>query len=293
MVGTDALEETFAGSYSVSPILAPIGIVSRVYPRYQQGGLFTEDLIRYVSGDARNNIYMFGTQRLYSVQLYSWDTASRSWDMRNFGGIIPVEQEGLVLFNRGAGTDLNNIRVVFNGVQLRDNPNILFRRIFTTGNTNFYQFVGDPNTAFQSGDIIRVRTDDLLNIPSVSPSTSARRTYDFGIWERFRFLHGVESVLELILTFALILLPRIFLFQLMLLCALSFIAKFPIVVLFCDKVFDPYKVLSFNKLTVHTIKPGALWVSCFIGIVGISLIQRGLGFDILSWIADIVFRLLT
>lgn len=80
-------------------------------------------------------------------------------------------------------------------------------------------------------------------------------------------------------------LPRIFMFIFIALLGLSLIADVKPWKIFCDKVFDPYRLLTLGRKTVHTIQVKMVFLYSLAALILYGLFQNGLILEIIAWAA--------
>lgn len=123
-------------------------------------------------------------------------------------------------------------------------------------------------------------------------SDGAVGTFDWeSFYEELR-LGKAEGWLAVALLAVLSLLPRIFMFLFMLLLALALIAHVKPWVVFCDKIFDPYKFLTLGRQTVHTINVKMVVFYSLLALAAFGLFQNGTILDVIAWFARAVSGIL-
>ena len=233
-----------------------IGAASRMYHSF-----LSLNAHSFQGESIRSNVYMVGSQRIRIGQ--SNTSTYISVDGRNFNNITTE--------------DFDNS----------------FRMIFDSGRIRLFSF--EPNLVdvnFFHGQLDSVDMTDPDNW-NISSSSTARRTFDFLEWESWKRIESLEDFITFAFIIVLNILPRILLFVLFAYSALTLIAKNPIVIKFCENVIDPYYYLSFKTRDVHQIKPTLVWITCFFGIVGLYLVQIGVGFNILGWFVQTILAFLS
>ena len=80
-------------------------------------------------------------------------------------------------------------------------------------------------------------------------------------------------------------LPRVFMFIFIALLGLSLIADVKPWQIFCDKVFDPYRLLTLGRKTVHTIQVKMVFLYSLAALILYGLFQNGLILEIIAWAA--------
>lgn len=97
-----------------------------------------------------------------------------------------------------------------------------------------------------------------------------------------------NSILGLAYLVITVLLPRILFGLLFIVQILGLIANNRVVVVFCEKIFDFYKFLSFGRLTYDKVDVARLWLTGMFGSVCIILISRGYGLRTLTWFVSVI-----
>jgi hypothetical protein len=136
---------------------------------------------------------------------------------------------------------------------------------------------------------------------SLDTSTSTRPSLRFGgalasfDWEQFFRNVGLQNAddwLTIAIIAVLNILPRIFMFMFVILMALAVISDVKPWRIFCDKVIDPYKILTFGRQDVHTIRLRTVFLYSIIALALFGLFQNGLILDVIAWIARAVTGIL-
>ena len=143
--------------------------------------------------------------------------------------------------------------------------------------------------SFMEGSIIG---DAVTSKPSLA-SGGATPGFD---WEQFFHNIGIQNYddwLTIAIITVLNILPRIFMFMFVMLMALSMIADVKPWRMFCDNVFDPYKLLTLGRHDVHTIQMKSVFLYSMIALALFGLFQNGLIIEIIAWIARAVVGILS
>lgn len=115
-------------------------------------------------------------------------------------------------------------------------------------------------------------------------------------WEQFFHDIGIQNAddwLTIAIIAVLNILPRIFMFAFILLMGLSLIANVKPWQVFCDKVFDPYKLLTFGRKDVHTIQLKMVFLYSIIALALFGLFQNGIILEVIAWFARAVTGILS
>jgi hypothetical protein len=114
-------------------------------------------------------------------------------------------------------------------------------------------------------------------------------------WEEFTKNVGLQNVddwLTIGIITVLNILPRIFMFIFILLMGLALIADVKLWQAFCDKIIDPYKVLTLGRQTVHTIRIRSIFLYSIISLALFGMFQNGLILDVIAWVARAITGIL-
>jgi hypothetical protein len=142
-------------------------------------------------------------------------------------------------------------------------------------------------------------TDGLLNSASKMAASVVSTVVDFldKIYQAEKLLDtkfcDVNDFLALCYWVVIILIPRflfglLFIYQLM-----SLVVHVKFVQVFCDKVFDVYKFLTFGRMPFSAVEPKKLWTTGMVGSVLIILISRDYGWKFLDWIISNVLNIIS
>lgn len=143
-------------------------------------------------------------------------------------------------------------------------------------------------------------TSDLETlVPSVDATSSGKGRPNLSItdslhnfdWERFTFTRLIErtdSAITIATIVVLNIIPRIALFLFLSLIALSLITNVRFWVLFCDRIFDIYKFLTFQRRDVHTINTRRLFWTSILAMAMFGLFMDGTVINILAWLVKFV-----
>ncbi|MBR1735604.1 MAG: hypothetical protein IJ736_01125 [Firmicutes bacterium] len=106
--------------------------------------------------------------------------------------------------------------------------------------------------------------------------------------EKFK---DANSIVALMYLFAVAVIPRILFGFLFVFQILALLVKVKYVRLFCEKVVDVYKILTFGRISYDRIDPVKLWLTGSVGSIIIILISRNYGSYIIAKIISLVLHL--
>lgn len=115
-------------------------------------------------------------------------------------------------------------------------------------------------------------------------------------WEQFFKDVGIQNAddwLTIAIIAVLNILPRIFMFAFVILMGLALIANVKPWQIFCDNVFDPYKLLTLGRKDVHTIQLKMVLLYSIIALSLFGLFQNGLILNVIAWFARAVTGILS
>lgn len=107
-------------------------------------------------------------------------------------------------------------------------------------------------------------------------------------WDQFfkdLNLENADDWLTIAIITVLRFMPRFFMFLFMLLMALAMLANAKPWIKFCDSVFDPYKLITAGRQTVHTIQLKRIFLYSLIALCLYGFFQNGLILNVIAWIA--------
>jgi len=106
-------------------------------------------------------------------------------------------------------------------------------------------------------------------------------------WEAFtltRLLEDIDDISSIILITCLNIIPRVAWFLIMILLGLSVLVNIKPWQRFCDKIFDPYTLLTFGRQNVHTIDVKKLVIMSIFGLAAFGLLMDGTIINLISWV---------
>ena len=170
-------------------------------------------------------------------------------------------------------------------------------------NDKFYLAGGNSSTAKNASKGIYVYKDpNGVGITSVNDLNSAysaslldgkpRNIFD---WDAFSFIETLKLAEDISTISYIILLeivPRIYLFLFLGLGVLSIVSNYAVVKMFCEKVFDPYKILSLGNLDVNTIDKKKIWFSAFWACVWLMLLNVQSFTNIMAYLLKNLLKIL-
>lgn len=130
-----------------------------------------------------------------------------------------------------------------------------------------------------SAEIIEVPKDGTLN--------TSVDVIDWDEYKLARILETGEFGIAILMIITLSIVPRIALALFLILVALGVIQNVKLVHIFCDKVLDPYKLLTCGRRDVHTFKPGRAFISSIIAMAVFALFMDGTIIHIYEWFMQI------
>lgn len=110
-------------------------------------------------------------------------------------------------------------------------------------------------------------------------------------WEQFTFtnlIHSIDNGLTVVLLVCLVFIPRLMMFDCLLLIALAVIKDSPIVKRFAEKVIDPFKLLTFGGRDINTVNEWRLLWDSIIGLSIFGLFLDGAIIQLIGWVARAV-----
>lgn len=113
-------------------------------------------------------------------------------------------------------------------------------------------------------------------------------------WDKYSFDRLVEQVDDMstiLLIFTLNVLPRIGMLLFFIVLGLSSITNVKPWRMFCERIFDIYKVLTLGKQDVNTINPKMLLFKSIIAIALFGMLQDGVFFLMVAWVSEFIIRL--
>ena len=162
-------------------------------------------------------------------------------------------------------------------LQLLDTQNIL---IYSVSQLNAYESSGVVDG--DEGTTVNVALPDIGDID---------QTVDVIDWDEFtvtRLLQDFEFGIALAMIVVLNLMPRIALGLMLLMIMLGSIQNVKPWQVFCVKVFDPYKLLTFGKRDVMTFRAGAMFRNSIIAMAVFSLFMDGTIIHLYEWIMTFI-----
>jgi hypothetical protein len=160
----------------------------------------------------------------------------------------------------------------------------IFRLIFQTYGIKIFSYAGQVFTSV-AGEIGEENKPELTE-------GEVKRAFDWDNFTFYGFVTHLDDIITVCVVVVISILPRIFFFFFLLLLGLVMIADVKAWRVFCNKVFDPYKFLTFGRQTVETINIGKLTIGCVVALIGFGLFQNGLILEIIAWITRAVVGIL-
>ena len=109
---------------------------------------------------------------------------------------------------------------------------------------------------------------------------------DWDEWTTQRLLEDFEFGIAIAMILVLNILPRLALAILLLLVALGCIQNVKFWQLFCDRIWDPYKFLTFGRRDVHTFRSLTTFRNSIIAMAVFALFVDGTIIHIYEWIVQ-------
>ena len=102
---------------------------------------------------------------------------------------------------------------------------------------------------------------------------------------------NANSIVSIAYLFAVAVIPRVLFGSLFLFQILALLVNIKFVRLFCDRVFDFYKALTFGRIPYSEINVARVWISGTIGLVIIILLSRDYGSYILAKLISLILHI--
>lgn len=157
-------------------------------------------------------------------------------------------------------------------------------RIFYTLRASAIERVVEESTSEENNTTGHVLSLEELGIIS---------TFD---WDSFNFetaIQNADDLLTILILYTLQFLPRLFMFMFMALLTLSVISNIKFVIIFCDKVFDPYSFLTFGRQNVHTISIKHMFIASLACFAAFGLFWNLTILRLISWLEGALLSILT
>lgn len=107
--------------------------------------------------------------------------------------------------------------------------------------------------------------------------------------EKFK---NANSIISLIYLFSVAVIPRILFVSLFLFQILSLIVNIKFIRLFCERVFDFYKFLTFGRISYNQVNPVKVWLTGTLGLIIIILLSRDYGSYIMTKLISLILNIL-
>lgn len=120
-----------------------------------------------------------------------------------------------------------------------------------------------------------IDSDEIITGPSAGELSSKTDIID---WEEFtasRLMETGEIAIAVAMVLVLNIMPRIALFLFLLLIMLGVIQNVKFWQMFCDRVFDVYKFLTFGRYDVHTFRQSRMFIHSIIAMAIFALFMDG------------------
>lgn len=240
---------------------APVGVISRAYP-FQQFHTWSPSI-----GSTRIREYFYGSQRILHDRVVNDDSGHNLY--------VNLGRPGLI----------HSIQFVPDGSSFDS-----FKSISTKIDSDIFLLdSSDYSWSTLYGHSTYIPTIPDLDVSENSVNSEKANLSNF---ENLRLFDRVNNIITFLIFLVLYLLPHIALLQIMLFTGLVWISNYKLTILFCTHVFDVYKVLSFGRVNVHTVKPTASTIALFFAVVVLYMIQLGVGLDLLAYFTGIILTLI-
>lgn len=238
------------------------------------------------------NDYLFpvgAAQQLFSTAVINWDPSNEDCKQ-----IMNVENR-LFLGAVASAYDPTSGKFVWtesNGSKHSYTPSedATFVKIFSSGRIFFtlrassVERVIEEEATSEDGNT----TGQVLSLEELGIIT------DFD-WDSFNLetaIQNADDVLTILILYTLQFLPRLFMFMFMALLTLSLIANIKFVQIFCDKVFDPYSLLTFGRQNVHTISVKHMFIASLVCFAAFGLFWNLTILRLIAWLEGALLSLL-
>lgn len=135
----------------------------------------------------------------------------------------------------------------------------------------------------------------LAEAGAVKPTLDAEGAeagFDWAAFLKELNMKNTDDWLTIAIIAVLSILPRIFMFMFILLMGLALIADVKPWQIFCDSVVDPYRILTFGRKDVHTIRVKMVFLYSLIALILYGMFQNGLILNVIAWVARAVTGIL-
>jgi hypothetical protein len=159
---------------------------------------------------------------------------------------------------------------------------ISFRVLRTTASEDIWAYTGESLINMETA---KDSSEQEVKNTIVTGESQYKVAID---WNKYKFnvlMSHADDVMTILIIFVLNILPRVGMFLFLILLTLSMIADVKIWQIFCDKVFDVYKFLTFGRQNIHTINMLRLFLTSIVAIAVFFLFMDGTIIHGFSWFA--------
>ena len=120
-----------------------------------------------------------------------------------------------------------------------------------------------------------IDSDEIITGPSTGELSSKTDIIDWDEFTASRLMETGEIAIAVAMVLVLNIMPRIALFLFLLLIMLGVIQNVKFWQMFCDRVFDVYKFLTFGRYDVHTFRQSRMFIHSIIAMAIFALFMDG------------------
>lgn len=120
-----------------------------------------------------------------------------------------------------------------------------------------------------------IDSDEIITGPSAGELSSKTDIIDWDEFTASRLMETGEIAIAVAVVLVLNIMPRIALFLFLLLIMLGVIQNVKFWQMFCDRVFDVYKFLTFGRYDVHTFRQSRMFIHSIIAMAIFALFMDG------------------
>lgn len=120
-----------------------------------------------------------------------------------------------------------------------------------------------------------IDSDEIITGPSAGELSSKTDIIDWNEFTASRLMETGEIAIAVAMVLVLNIMPRIALFLFLLLIMLGVIQNVKFWQMFCDRVFDVYKFLTFGRYDVHTFRQSRMFIHSIIAMAIFALFMDG------------------
>ena len=120
-----------------------------------------------------------------------------------------------------------------------------------------------------------IDSDEIITGPSAGELSSKTDIIDWDEFTASRLMETGEIAIAVAMVLVLNIMPRIALFLFLLLIMLGVVQNVKFWQMFCDRVFDVYKFLTFGRYDVHTFRQSRMFIHSIIAMAIFALFMDG------------------